>query len=140
MPEPTKEKWLQIAHDFYQTSNFPNCLGEIDGKHIRIIEPENSGSLCYNYKHYFSIVLLAVFDTQYCLTAVGIGSYGRSSDSSIFQSSASNYKLKNRLLDIPDPEPLPETLEPKVPYVFVGDEAFGLSQRMMRPYAGKSLT
>jgi hypothetical protein len=27
-----------------------------------------------------------------------------------------------------------------VPYVFVGDEAFGLSQRMMRPHAGKSLT
>jgi hypothetical protein len=45
MPEPTKEKWLQIAHDFYQLSNFPGCLGTIDGKHMRIMKPENSGSL-----------------------------------------------------------------------------------------------
>jgi hypothetical protein len=127
------EKWLQIAHDLYQTSDFPNCLGAIDGKCIRIIKPENSGSLYYNYKHYFSTVLIAVCDAQYCFTAVDIGSYGKSSDSSIFQSSAFSYKLKNPLLDIPDPEPLPQTLEPTAPYVFVGDEAFGLSQRMMRP-------
>jgi hypothetical protein len=103
---------------------------------MRVIKPENSGSLFYNYKHYFSIVLQAVYDAQYCFTAVDIGSYGKSSDSSIFQSSEFSYKLKNRLLGIPDPE----TLEPEVPYVFVGDEAFGLSQHMMRPYAGKSLT
>jgi hypothetical protein len=93
MPEPTKEKWLQIAHDFYQTSNFPNCLGAINGKHIRIIKPENSGSLYYNYKHYFSIVLLAFRYVQYRFTAVNIRSYGKSSHSSIFQSSASSYPL-----------------------------------------------
>jgi hypothetical protein len=56
MPEPTKEKWLQIEHDLYQTSNLPNSQRAIDGKQLRIIRREKSGSLYYNYKHYFSIV------------------------------------------------------------------------------------
>lgn len=53
LPQPTKENWLKIAKDFYLRANFQNCIGAVDGKHVRTIKPYNSGSLCYNYKHFF---------------------------------------------------------------------------------------
>ncbi|CAK1592157.1 unnamed protein product [Parnassius mnemosyne] len=50
MPKPNKEKWINIAEKFYKEANFPNCVGAIDGKHIRIVCPPNAGSKYYNYK------------------------------------------------------------------------------------------
>ncbi|CAI6350197.1 unnamed protein product [Macrosiphum euphorbiae] len=60
MPKPTKEDWVEISNIFYSKTNFPNCLGAIDGKHIRCRNPNNSGSFYFNYKKYFSIVLMAI--------------------------------------------------------------------------------
>ncbi len=73
--------------NFWQIWNMPNCLGAIDGKHISLKCPPHSGSFYYNYKHFFSIVLLAVVDAQYLSRIVDIGSYGSESDGSIFGSS-----------------------------------------------------
>jgi hypothetical protein len=56
---------MKIARGFHERANFPNCIGAIDGKHIRIIKPKDSGSRYYNYKSYFSVVLLAICDADY---------------------------------------------------------------------------
>lgn len=140
IPTFTEEKWLEIASRFEVQANFPNCIGAIDGKHIRIVKPEMSGSLYFNYKHFYSVVLLAVADSNYQFLYVDIGSYGKNSDSSIFQSSDFNRGLVNNTLNIPRGKQLPGTGGPSMPYVFVGDEAFGLSQNILRPYAGKFLS
>ena len=47
-PEPTEEKWREISDAFRKCSRFPNCLGAIDGKHIRVTKFPRSGSLNLN--------------------------------------------------------------------------------------------
>ena len=87
IPELTKEIWESTATGIWEKGNFPNCLGAVDGKHIRIIKPEESGSMWFNYKEYFSIVLMAVADANNRFLFVDIGSYGKDSDSTIFRNS-----------------------------------------------------
>ncbi|KAF0709027.1 protein ANTAGONIST OF LIKE HETEROCHROMATIN PROTEIN 1-like [Aphis craccivora] len=56
---PSKEDLIQIARDFWEKWNFPNCVGSIDGKHIRIFCPGKSGTLFFNYKDFFLLFYLA---------------------------------------------------------------------------------
>lgn len=56
MPVPTKEQWQKIA-EFWNTWNFPNYIGAIDGKHVQITAPANSGSQFCNYKKLFQSCL-----------------------------------------------------------------------------------
>ena len=53
-------EWLSISKGFQERWNFPNCVGSIDGKHFRIKCPNRSGSTFFNYKSYFSSLVLAV--------------------------------------------------------------------------------
>ena len=53
------EEWNEVANSLKTKWNLPSCLGALDGKHIAIKAPEHSGSTFYNYKGFFSIVLLA---------------------------------------------------------------------------------
>lgn len=55
MPFPSEEKWIEIADQFYKKSNFPNCVGAIDGKHIRIVCPPNTGTEYFNYNFFFQL-------------------------------------------------------------------------------------
>ena len=73
MPVPSEVEWESIAEDIFARWNFPNCIGAIDGKHVMIQCPVNSGSLFYNYKSYFSIILLAVASADYRFVMVDIG-------------------------------------------------------------------
>lgn len=140
MPVPNKERWLAIADGFKSNSQFPNCIGAIDGKHFQVVKPKMSGSMYYNYKNYFSIQMLAICDLEYCFTYVDIGNYGNDSDSSLFQETEFYKRLCSKRLDIPEPAHISEKRDFKMPYVLVGDEAFGLSTSIMRPYGGKFLS
>jgi hypothetical protein len=138
--EPTEEEWKTIAETFEKRAQFPNCIGAVDGKHIRIKQPPHSGSLYYNYKRFFSVVLLAICDADYKFISIDVGAYGKCSDSSIFKESAIYEKLVKKELKIPDKCPISTTNDTPMPYVFVGDEAFPLLQNLMRPYPGNNLS
>jgi len=102
LPAPTTDSWLANAKKFELLWNFPNCVGAIDGKHINMQAPANSGSAFYNYKGQFSIVLLAVVDAEYKFVAVDIGQYGSASDGGVFSRSAVGQALQNNLLNMPN--------------------------------------
>lgn len=138
MPIPTVSEWMDIARQFEITANFPNCIGAVDGKHIRIIKPEESGSMFFNYKGYYSLVLMAVVDANYNFIFVDAGAYGKDCDSSVFKETTLWKKLRGNTLNIPPPRALPD-IEGELPYVFVGDEAFALHNNLLRPYGGREL-
>lgn len=94
--------------------------------------PANSGSAFWNYKECFSVILLAVADANAMFTMVDIGSEGRNSDAGILVRSEMGQGLESNTLNIPSPTPI-EPNGPALPFVLVGDEAFGLSSYMMRP-------
>ncbi|CAK1593449.1 unnamed protein product [Parnassius mnemosyne] len=133
------EDWLKIASGFEQVANFPNCVGCLDGKHVRIVCPEKSGSLFLNYKKHFSINLLAMCDSEYRFTYIHVGSCGSDSDSTIFKNTSLYTKLHNGELNLPSAKPLPNTTEP-MPYVLIGDGAFGISNKVLRPYVRSNMT
>lgn len=138
MPLPTKSAFKNIAKNFYETWNFPNVIGTIDGKHVRVRCPQNTGSMFFNYKKYFSVVLQAVVDANYQFIAIDVGGYGKQSDGGTFQASDFYKFLNSRNIEIPEPECLPGT-DVKAPYVFLGDEAYPLLPYLLKPYSGKNL-
>lgn len=138
LPQPSEEMWRIVAKDFNSVWNFPNCLGALDGKHVTIQAPPNSGSQYFNYKKTYSIVLLALVDAHYNFVMVDVGAYGKNSDGGIFAKSNLGKALQNNSLCVPHNAPLPDT-DIETPYVIVGDEAFPLKTFLMRPYPGKEL-
>lgn len=65
---------------FESVANFPHCIGAVDGKHVRVVAPIESGSMHFNYKEYNSIVLMGIADSNYRLIYVNIGNYGKDCD------------------------------------------------------------
>lgn len=138
MQVPDTEMWRIIANDFDRLWQFKNCLGAIDGKHVTINAPPNSGSSFFNYKKTFSIVMMCVSDANRRILMLDVGSMGRFSDGGIFARSVFGKLLIENKLHLPSPSPLHSTGEP-VPFVFIGDEAFPLLKNLMRPYPGNQL-
>ncbi|CAK1592153.1 unnamed protein product [Parnassius mnemosyne] len=92
-------------------------------------------------KQYHSLVLMAVADANYYFISVDIGAYGSSSDTTVFKNSAFGKKLEGGQLILPSPTYLPKDENGEnMPYVFVGDEAFALSEHIMRPYPRRNLS
>lgn len=87
LPSIKRDELKEKSKEFEQKWHFPNCVGAIDGKHVRVVCPSQTGSLYYNYKKFFSIVLLAVVDANYKFIFTEVGSYGKEGDSGIFDKS-----------------------------------------------------
>lgn len=129
----TEEEWRYIAENYEAQWNFPHCLGAIDGRHCILQAPIHSGSDYFNYQSNFSIVLLGVADPNYCFLFADVGCQGRISDGGVLKNSMFWKKLQNNELHLPPDDILPNG-DVKVPYVFVGDDAFSLSEHLMKGY------
>ncbi|KAM7290176.1 uncharacterized protein ISCGN_026842 [Ixodes scapularis] len=133
----TADEWLRVAAEFEERWNFPHCLGAIDGKHVSIECPNNSGSLDRNYKGGFSKSLLAVSDARYRFLYVELGHHGSESDGGIFSRCTLQEQLQLEQMGTPQEQDVGR--EGPLPFFFVGDEAFPLKTYMMRPFPRKGL-
>ncbi|XP_025202211.1 protein ALP1-like [Melanaphis sacchari] len=114
MQKPNKAQWKRISQRFKSLWNLSNCIGSLDGKHIRIEKLPNTDSSNLNYKAYHSIVLLGCSDADGFFTMIETGYAGRNDDAGIFRASSMKYWLTR-------------------------DEAFPLSTYLMRPYPRQNL-
>lgn len=135
LPPVSQINWKEKAEAFWKRWNFPSCLAGLDRKHVRIVAPNNTGSLFYNYKNYFSIVLLAMVDANCKFVGVDIGSYGKEGDAGIFNKSKMGQQITDGTF-FPPPRHLPGS-NILLPHVIIGDEAFRLDKYVMKPYCRK---
>lgn len=133
MPEPTEQIWKESAEKFNNMWQFPNCIGSIDGKHVTIKCPDNTGSQHFCYLKKFSVVLMAIVGADYKFLCVDIGAYGKNSDGGIFERSAMGHKFEAETFNVPKKKPLSENRNP-TPHVLIGDEAFALKPYLMKPF------
>lgn len=82
---------------------------------------------------------MVVADSEYRFVLVDIGFYAKDCDPTIFSNSSFWKAIESGKIKLPEPKPLPHNQIKNVPYVLVGDEAFGLHPNLMRPYGGKML-
>ena len=134
MPLPrTPEDWMAISQQFQVQWNVPHALGAKDGKHIVIKKPNNLGSVFYNYKGLFSVVLLALVDAEYKFIWIDTGGEGHQSDAHLFGSSELKECINDNPIHFPDSDRLPND-DRNTPYFILGDDAFPLRTYLLKPY------
>ena len=119
---------LQEAEGFEK-----HVCAALDGKHIAIKAPRRSGTLFYNYKGFFSIVLLALVDSDYKFIWADVGSNGSSSDCGVFNVSPLRPALESGDIGFPAPSPMANN-DKDMQYFLVGDDASPLRTWMMKPF------
>ena len=136
---PTPDEWKELEREFRIRWNVSHALGALDGKHVALKKPKNSGALYHNYKGFFSIVMLALVDGQYKFRWVDAGTAGSCSDVQIFNACQLQRRIEDGRIGFPDPAPI--TLGGRdVPYFILADDAFALKTWLMKPYGRRMLT
>lgn len=134
----TVDEWRSVADGYWKKWQFPNTIGALDGKHIVLRQPINSGSTYFNYKNCFSIVLMALVDSDYKFIYVNCGTQGRISDGGVFSATTLYKRLESKTFNLPEPTALPGDNE-VMPYFMIADEAFPLRSYLMKPYPHRNL-
>ena len=134
----TPEEW-QVVADLFETKwNFPHACGAIDGKHVAIKNPAKSGSLYYNYKGFYSLLIMAIVDADYKFIWIEVGGNGACSDAQVFNACEVKDACDDGTIGFPQPTPLPDDDVP-MPYYFIGDDAFALKTWLMKPFSHRNL-
>lgn len=100
IPKSTKV-WEEIIKSFNGCCNFPWCGGMLDEKHVILQCPATIGSQYFNYKGTFSIVWLAMANSNLCFQFINLANYGITSDDAIFSHSVLKKAIEWNLLNAP---------------------------------------
>lgn len=132
LPMPSIETWCSVAEGYYERWNFPNCIGCIDGKNIKIKCP----IVDKNSTKTFSILLQAIIDADSKLIAVDIGTPEVVGGN--FKSSSLYDLLEKSELNVPMDVELPGT-NTVAPFVLLGNRSFPILNYLLRPYSDHKL-
>ena len=128
---------------------FPHCIGAIDGNHIALFNPVDSGTTYFNYKGFivylqYIIVTLTLDDEDYKFTYADIGCQDRISDGEIFKNFELSKLLASNQASIPPLSPVTDLSglndsfllesngESNIAYVIVVDDASPLTTYSMK--------
>jgi hypothetical protein len=134
----TPQEWRPITDAFQQKWNVPHACGALDGKHVRIRKPPKSGSLYFNYKGYFSVILMALVDADYKFLWIDVGGNGAQSDAQIYNDCELKECLEDGSIGFPQADPMPND-DQTMPYFILGDDAFALRTYLMKPFGQRGL-
>ena len=107
---------------------------------IAIKKPPNAGSTYFNYKKFYSVVLITLVDADYKFLWVDIGAQGSASDAQIWNDNDLKRAIEIGVIGFPDADPLPGDVEDHpMPYFIIGDDAFDMKSTLMKPYSRRSM-
>jgi hypothetical protein len=122
----SQQAWAEKSQEFLDIWQYPFGLAALDGKHVVVSAFKKSGSLFYNYKGTFSIILFALVDANYRFLFVDIGRPGSNNDAKVWQECSLKAALDEGKLNLPDSD--------GVQYHFIGDDIFPLTTTLIKPY------
>ncbi len=134
MPQ-SEEDFKGKMKDMNNMWQFPFCWAAIDGCHIPIKCPQGGAEASKEYhlfKNFYSIVLMAMVDSNYRFIWGSCGFPGNSHDAIIFQSKSLWENIKEHGF-IPD-------IGQNIADVIIGDFAFPFQPWLLKPYTNAVLT
>ena len=129
----TKEEVEEHARNFYNRYGFPQCIGAIDGTHIKIKRPVDNPTDHVNRKGNFTLNCQGTVGYNYCFIDVLIKWPGSVHDARVFANSALNEMFRDG--SIPKCERIIAEGEPEVPVCTLGDPAYPLLLFLMKEFS-----
>lgn len=139
MPK-SEEEFKKKMLDMEELWQFPCCWSALDGCHIPIKCPPGGLQSCkeyYNFKNFYSIVMMGMVDSNYRFMWGTCGFPGNSHDAIILQSTQLWADIKEHELIPNIGKKIGEVL---VPPLVLGDSAFPFKTWLMKPYSNAVLT
>lgn len=129
----SEEQFKEKIVDMEEQWQFCCCWAAVDGCHLPIKCPPGNFSCkeYHNFKDFYSIVLMAMVDSNYRFVWGTCGFPGNSHDAVIFQSTKLYSDIKEGTFI---PQISKDVNGVQVPPVVLGDSGFPLSSWLMKPY------
>ncbi|XP_028414901.1 putative nuclease HARBI1 [Dendronephthya gigantea] len=128
----------KLASQFYDKHGFPQCIGAVDGTHIRIKQPRGKSSEYINRKGTYSLNVQGTCDFKYCFLDVVVKWPGSVHDAQVFVNSSVCKMLKDGTIPT-CPKVIVQNLPP-VPICILGDPAYPLNTYLMKEYEAGGIT
>ena len=90
-----KKSGLRCPDNFKKSGT---CLKQLVALMVKIL---GYNALYYSYKGFYSIVLIAICDANYCFTLFDLGQYGSNNDSNILMNSGMRKMFDDDQLNVP---------------------------------------
>ena len=143
----TVKKHFPSSHEDFKHSmekfggewQFPYAFLAVDGSHLPIKCPNGGAQAMkqyFNFKGFYSIVLMALVDAEYRFIWASVGAPGNMHDSTLLQSTDLWKKIVDRKV-IPNVAQQVENVE--IPPLILGDGAFPLRTWIMKPHGNAVL-
>ena len=124
-------KLASLAATFMVRAGLPNCVGAVDGTHIKVKRPD-ADSLAYrNRKQYDSIVMQAIFASDCSILDIIVGWPGSVSDSRVWNTSPISQAFRNGSFHFPSMDVLLGNV--RVPFYIIGDGGYANRPHLISP-------